>query len=83
MEIKSEYFCKLSADSKTRYECKVTSSGLTKDPYAIDEWTDDPDTVPEVQWSDMVLYMISTPSPYTREEIKVSLYQIYKGVYLL
>ena len=49
MEIKSEYFRKLSADSKTRYECKVTSSGLTKDPYAIDEWTVDPDTVPEVQ----------------------------------
>jgi len=24
-----------------------------------------------VHWSDMMLYMVSTPSPYTREEIKV------------
>ena len=73
LELKSEYFAGLSAETKARYECKVTSAGLTKDPYAIDDQylTEDPDTAPDVQWSDVMLYMISTPSPYTREEIKV------------
>ena len=74
METKSEYFSNLSADSKVRYESKVTYTGLTKDPYAINQsgWTDSPETVPEVYWSDMMLRMIATPSPYTRQEIRVS-----------
>ena len=57
------------------YESKVISSGLRTDPYAIDDrhWTETPEIVPDVQWSDMMLYMIATPSPYTREEIKVSM----------
>ena len=71
MDAKSEYFLGLSADSRSRYERKVISAGLKKDPYAIDEWTENPETIPSVQWSDMVLYMIVSPSPYTREEIKV------------
>lgn len=73
MDAKSEYFLALSADSRKRYECKVTSAGLSKDPYAIEEWTETPESTPDVQWSDMMLYMISTPSPYTREAIKVSI----------
>ena len=72
MDVKSEYFVNLTEDSRARYECKVVSAGLTKNPYAIEEWTANPDIIPDVQWSDMMLYMISTPSPYTREEIKVS-----------
>ena len=71
MELKSEYFANLSADAKVRYESKVTSTGLGQDPYAIKEWTESPENIPEVQWSDMMLYMVTTPSPYTREEIKV------------
>ena len=72
---KSEYFANLSADSQRRYESKVISSGLNIDPYAIDDcqWTEVPETVPDVQWSDMMIYMTATPSPYTREEIKVSI----------
>ena len=75
MERKSEYFASLSAESQRRYESKVISSGLRTDPYAIDDrhWTETPERVPDVQWSDMMLYMIATPSPYTREEIKVSM----------
>jgi len=34
----------------------VISSGLSTDPYAIDDgyWTDAPEIVPDVQWSDMM-----------------------------
>ena len=71
MELKSEYFANLSADVKVRYESKMTSTGLGQDRYAIKEWTESPENIPEVQWSDMMLYMVTTPSPYTRKEIKV------------
>ena len=72
-EGKSEYFSNLSADAQRRYECKVISSGLSADPYAIDDryWTEVPKTFPDVQWSDMMFYMTVTPSPYTREAIEV------------
>ncbi len=73
MDRKSKYFTNLSADAKCRYEGKVTNSGLRQDPYAITEWTENPENVPEVQWSDLMLYMVTTPSPYTREEIKVKI----------
>jgi len=72
MEKTSEYVLSLTGKSKKRYECKVTSTGLKVDPYTISSWTEDPSMIPDVKWSDMVLYMVSTPSPYTCEEIKVS-----------
>ena len=54
------------------YEAKTTSFELKTDPYCIEEWTEAPETIPKVQWIDVMVYMVSTPSPYTREEIKVS-----------
>ena len=49
MERKSEYFAGLSVDSRKRYEQKVLASGLSTDPYAIDDcyWTEAPETVPD------------------------------------
>ncbi len=54
-----------------RYQNEVVAAGLAQDPYAIQEWTESPDLIPDVKWSDMMLYMIATPSQYTKEEIKV------------
>ena len=73
MERKSEYLANLTADAQGRYECKVISSGLNTDSYAIDDcyWTETPEIAPDVQWSDMMLYMTATPSLYTREAIEV------------
>ena len=73
MERVSNYIQNLSADSRSRYESKVMLAGLKIDPYLIDasDWSENPDTAPNVRWSDMMLYMTSTPSPYTKEEIKV------------
>lgn len=68
---RSEYLVKLSSEAKKRYESKVVSAGINVDPYAIDKWSQNPEDIPKVQWSDVVLYMVSTPSPYTKEAIKV------------
>ena len=71
---KSEYFNTLSTTSKKRYETKVTTTRLQVDPYAIADnlWTHEPETIPPLSWSDVMLYMVSTPSPYTKEAIKVA-----------
>lgn len=78
MERTSEYVHTLSSESRARYVAKVVESGLKSDPYAIpkDMWLKELDVVPCVQWSDMFIYCVSTPSPYTREEIKVNITDI-------
>ena len=70
---RSEYLTKLSSEAKKRFESKILSAGLDIDPYVIEEWTQNPEDydIPKVRWSDVVLYMVSTPSPYTNEAIKV------------
>lgn len=72
MEAKSEYFESLSGDARVRYETKLLTAGLTKDPYSITEWIEEPSVIPDIKWSDFMLYMVSTPSPYTKEEVKVN-----------
>ena len=72
---KSEYICSLSDISRGRYEAKVTATGLDIDPYAIDAglWLHEPEVIPQLSLSDVMLYMVSTPSPYTKEAIKVNI----------
>ena len=72
MEAKSEYFESLSGDARVRYETKLLTAELTKDPYSITEWIEEPSVIPDIKWSDFMLYMVSTPSPYTKEEVKVN-----------
>lgn len=75
MERVSEYYSGLPAEARQRYSSKVTGVGLRMDPYAIQSelWVAEPTEVPSVAWSDMFIYMIATPSAYTREEMKVSM----------
>ena len=68
----SEYVRRLPADARARYAQKVTKAGLTRDPYLIHEWEATPEVIAAISISDLMLYMVSTPSPYTKEEVKVS-----------
>ena len=68
MEAKSEYFLMLSSESRERYESQVVSAGLAVDHYSFSEWEEDPQDIPRVMWSDMVYYMTTRPSPYTKED---------------
>ena len=73
MEQTSEYYSTRSLDLKTRHTEKITGTGLKTDPCVIQNksWTEEHVSVPQVSWSDMFLYMISTPSPYIKQEMKV------------
>ena len=71
MERKSEYFSSLSASAKDRYERKVVATRLGIDPYTIECWREDLEVFPEVNCSDMIMYLTAMQSEYTREAIKV------------
>ena len=55
------------------YEEKVIAScGLKNDPYVIEDgWEESPEIIPEVCWSDLTMYMVSTPSPHNKDNLKV------------
>jgi len=57
--------------AKRRYESTVVRTSLNTDLYIIEEWSQNPKYLPKVQWSDVGLYMVSFPSPYTKKAIKV------------
>ena len=69
----SKYFSKLEGSSKARYEEKLRMLGNLEDPYLkttsklakIDwrEW-------PNVQYPDIYNYLITTPSPCTKDQLK-------------
>ena len=51
---------------------KVLSCGLKNDPNAIeDRLKESLDDISDVHWSDSTLFMVSTPSPHTKENLKV------------
>ena len=68
-----EYYSTLLFDLKATYTEKVAEAGLKVDPYVIpnESWTEEPVALPQVSWSDTFLYMISTASPYVKQEMKV------------
>ena len=74
----AEYLLSLSEEAKQRYGNQITGTGLDVDPQVIDEWTQDPANFPRMSWSDVCLYMVSTPSPYTKEAVKVRFLQCIK-----
>ena len=73
LQRKSDYLCGQSAEARERYESKVKCTGLNVDPYGIEEseWSQNPENIPRLAWSDVCLYMTSTPSCYTKEAVKV------------
>ena len=53
---------------------KVSTVGLKTNPYCINnsEWErKSPELLPTVSWRDVMIFMVSTPSPYTSEAVKV------------
>ena len=70
---KSEYFGSLSAEAKQRYENKLTVAGLSMYPYTMGEcqWTRESEDIPQLSLANVKLLMLSTPTPYTKEAIKV------------
>ncbi|WAR31610.1 ING4-like protein [Mya arenaria] len=66
----TEYKDSLDSVAKKRYEQKITIVGGV-DPYATDlVWSKDVACLPSVTHIDIVHYLLFTPSPYTKEDLK-------------
>lgn len=70
----STYYHSLPNDAKNRYSTKLFYDAGTKslpDPYVLTEkWSTDPNTWPDLTFGDIYLYLIDTPSIFTKESMK-------------
>ena len=68
----SFYVSQLDYEAKKRYYSKLEIDGEKfPDPYSIkeDEWIDDPEKWPDLEYGDIYNYLIDTPGPYTKENL--------------
>lgn len=68
----SEYYNQLEADAKKRYNEKLDIIGQVDDPYIFVSGlaiTEAP-SIPDIEYPDIYNFLINTPSPYTKEELK-------------
>ena len=69
----SEYYQQLTETARKRYDEKLDMIGVLCDPYAKKNpapWSTESTTWPEVEYPDVYNYLVSTPSPYTKQEMK-------------
>lgn len=67
----SDYYEQLETDVKKRYQEKLDSIGeRVDDPYTFDSGPQGIGTVPDIEYPDIYNFLINTPSPYTKEELK-------------
>lgn len=68
----SELYRQLDFAGKRRYREKLDLLGLDTDPYltAPDVWTESPELWPDVSFPDICTYLLFSPSPCTRHELK-------------
>ena len=71
-EIKSDFFKQLDATDKKRYKEKLSKLGLHIDPYLMnaDQWSTSRNVWPSVEFPDICIYLLNSPSPYTKEALK-------------
>jgi hypothetical protein len=72
----STYVSSLDERSKQRYTDKISSIGCI-DPYVIppNQFSDDDDKLPPLEFGDLFTYLVITRSAYTNEQMKS-----YKGL---
>lgn len=70
----SKYLSALENIDKQKYKGKLTlkNGTILPDPYALvdSSWKDDMKLLPNIQWGDLYMYLINTPSEYTHESFK-------------
>ena len=71
-EIESDFFKQLDAADKKRYKEKLSKLGLRIDPYLMDadQWSTSRNVWPSVEFPDICVYLLNSPSPYTKEALK-------------
>ena len=73
--LQSEYsslYEQLDSSGKTRYKEKLHILQLRSDPYLLDKnsWLAERSLWPPVEFPDVFVYLINSPSPYTKEALK-------------
>ena len=58
IEIMEQKSKSLSVKSQKRYEEKVVAAGLKTGRTEAQLWTEEPEVIPDINWSNMMLYMI-------------------------
>ena len=69
----TEYYSLLTNEDKVRYDGKLMLANGIKleDPYSMTEgWSNDITKLPNVAWTDLINFLIETPSIYTKEAVK-------------
>ncbi|CAG2215690.1 unnamed protein product [Mytilus edulis] len=73
-QLYSSYVNSLTPDAKQRYQTKLLYAYGTKslpDPYVLtDKWSTNPCTWPDLTFGDIYVYLIDTPSIYTKDSMK-------------
>ena len=68
---KSMYIETLSGETLARYQKKLElNDGV--DPYQINkkDWSSDEEKLPAISYPDLLSYLLFTPSPYSKEDLK-------------
>ena len=68
----SEFYKQLDNKGKERYKTKLRMAGTDEDPYLIprSEWSTSKDLWPCVDFPDIYVYLINSPSPHTKDSLK-------------
>ena len=71
-EKESVYYNQLDQAGKARYKQKLELLQQNEDPYLLarDCWSTDRALWPAVEFPDICVYLINSPSPYTKESLK-------------
>ena len=71
-EIESDFFKQHDVADKKRYKEKLSKLGLRIDPYLMDadQWSTSRNVWPSVEFPDICVYLLNSPSPYTKEALK-------------
>lgn len=68
----SDFFKQLDEAGKHRYKVKLNLIGAKEDPYLIQrgDWSGNKDLLPDVEFPDIYIYLINSPSPFTKNELR-------------
>jgi len=71
-ETESIYYKELNKDDQVRYKEKMRMLEMGTDPYLLptDEWSTNRNVWPSVEFPDICVYLLNSPSPYTKESLK-------------